>query len=113
VARLREPAAATTGDAVPKHLRVCFVQDWVDPETEPLPANVLSSLSCGIDNTEHGWAALARRRWLAAREHWCAERAMAEAHLVAQGLGHMRARWRSPSSSSSGPLPSTPCESKT
>jgi hypothetical protein len=96
MARLREPEAATTGDAVPERLTTCWVEDWVDPETEPVPANVLSSMACGIDNTEHGWSAVARRRWLAARERWCAERGMTEAHLVAQGHARMRARWRSP-----------------
>jgi hypothetical protein len=96
VARLRRPPAATTGDAVPEHLATCYVQDWVDPETEPVPANVLSELAIGIDNVEHAWASLARRRWLAAREHWCAERGMTEAHLMARGYAHMRARWRPP-----------------
>lgn len=96
MARLRDPEAPTTDEALPERLRTCWCEDWCDPETEPLPANVLSSLSCGIDNTEHGWASLARRRWLAAREHWCAERGMTEAHLVAQGYGRMRPRWRSP-----------------
>jgi hypothetical protein len=94
MARLREPAVATTGDAVPERLTTCYVQDWVDVETEPVPTNVLSELAIGIDNVEFGWVLLARRRWLAAREHWCVERGMTEAHLVAMHYGHMRPRWR-------------------
>jgi hypothetical protein len=105
MARLREPEAATTGDAVPEHLQVCFVEDWVDPETEPVPNNVLSLMVCGIDNTEHAWASLARRRWLRAREHWCEERGMTERDLMARHHGHMRPRWRSSSSSSPGTPP--------
>ncbi len=96
VARLREPEAPTTGDAVPERLATCYVQDWVDVETEPIPAAALSELAIGIDNTEHAWASLARRRWLAAREHWCEERDLTEAHLVGQGYPHMRPRRRSP-----------------
>jgi hypothetical protein len=108
MARLREPEAATTGDAVPEHLAVCWVEDWVDPETEPVPDHVLSELSCGVGDLRFGWASLARRRWLVARERWCQERGMTKRDLMARHHGHMRPRWRSPSSSSSGTPPGGP-----
>lgn len=90
MARLRQPDRPETPGEVPEHLRVCYVEDWAEPDDAPACRNAAPH-----DEQEcrtMGWALVAWQRWKAARREW------ADTHGVdlvdVPGMAGCAPRWR-------------------